>query len=58
MAPRTILWWRLDRPGHETALGDTLYRYESGGGAFAAELTVDEAGMVTRYPGFAEVEPA
>jgi hypothetical protein len=39
-------------------LGDTLYRYESGGGAFAAELTVDEAGMVTRYPGFAAVEPA
>ncbi len=74
MAPTTILWRRLDRPGDETArfpgfmlepleqvyrrLGDTLYRHESARRAFAAELTVDEAGMVTRHPGFAEVEPA
>jgi hypothetical protein len=39
-------------------LGDRVYRYESGGGAFAGELTVDEAGFVTHYPGFVEVEPA
>lgn len=31
------------------------YRYESAGG-FAADLAVDAAGVVTRYPGFCEVE--
>ncbi len=32
---------------------DTV-RYESGGGAFVRDLTVDAAGFVTRYPGFFE----
>jgi hypothetical protein len=30
------------------------YRYESAGGAFVAELEVNSAGFVTRYPGFCE----
>ncbi|MQA92817.1 MAG: hypothetical protein GEU90_21775 [Gemmatimonas sp.] len=29
--------------------GDGTYRYESGGGGFAAELEVDDQGIVTRY---------
>ena len=33
------------------------YRYRSAGGRFKAELDVDENGFVTRYPGFAEVDP-
>ena len=28
------------------------YRYESAGGAFVRDLTVNDAGFVTRYPGF------
>ena len=32
--------------------GEHAYRYESAGGAFIRDLTVDEAGFVTRYPGF------
>jgi hypothetical protein len=32
------------------------YHYESGGGRFATELEVNEAGLVTRYPNFCEVE--
>ncbi|HXG68158.1 MAG TPA: putative glycolipid-binding domain-containing protein [Blastocatellia bacterium] len=32
------------------------YRYESAGGSFAAELQVNAAGFVTRYPNFWEVE--
>ncbi len=32
------------------------YRYESGGGRFATELQVDEAGFVTRYADFWAVE--
>jgi hypothetical protein len=34
------------------------YRYESGGGAFATELDVDDAGLVTHYPSFFRVEDA
>lgn len=34
--------------------GETAYRYESAGGAFTADLEVDAAGFVTRYPGLAE----
>lgn len=30
--------------------GQRLYRYESSGGAFTADLTVDEWGLVERYP--------
>lgn len=34
------------------------YRYESAGGRFAAELAVDDAGLVTFYPGLAVSEAA
>lgn len=30
------------------------YRYESAGGSFAADLTVDDSGLVTFYPGLAQ----
>jgi uncharacterized protein len=33
------------------------YRYESGGGAFVADLEVDAAGFVTRYAGIWQAEP-
>jgi len=36
-------------------LDDATYRYESATG-FTADLSVDEVGFVTRYPGFCEVE--
>ncbi len=36
----------------------SLYRYESAGGRFVADLEVNVAGFVTRYPGFCEVEAA
>jgi uncharacterized protein len=36
--------------------GKQTYRYESGGGSFVAELEVNEAGFVTRYPNFCEAE--
>jgi hypothetical protein len=32
--------------------GEATYRYESAGGTFVAELEVNSAGFVTRYPGF------
>jgi hypothetical protein len=32
------------------------YRYESAGGSFVRELTVNAAGLVTRYPGLWEAE--
>lgn len=35
-------------------LEENRYRYESGNGRFVAELDVDAAGFVTRYPGFCE----
>jgi hypothetical protein len=34
------------------------YRYESGGGRFVAAIRVDENGLVSRYPGFWESDPA
>jgi hypothetical protein len=34
----------------------STYRYASAGGRFTADLTVNEAGLVTRYAGFAEAE--
>ena len=34
----------------------TTYRYASAGGRFTADLTVNEAGLVTFYPGLAESE--
>ena len=30
--------------------GERLYRYSSGGGAFTADIEVDEMGLVVRYP--------
>ncbi len=33
------------------------YRYESAGGRFVADLRVDEAGFVTHYPNFWQIEP-
>lgn len=30
--------------------GDTLYRYSSNGGAFTADIEVDDLGLVVRYP--------
>lgn len=38
--------------------GQHTYRYESAGNAFVRDLEVDEAGFVTRYPGFWEREGA
>lgn len=37
-------------------LSEDVYRYESGGGAFVRDLTVNAAGLVTRYPDFFEAE--
>ena len=34
----------------------STYRYASAGGRFTADLTVNEAGLVTLYPGLAESE--
>ena len=39
-------------------LSEEVYRYESAGGAFVRDLTVDTAGFVTLYPGLFEPEPA
>lgn len=39
-----------------TRTGENTYRYDSGGGAFVRDLTVDDAGFVTLYPGFFEEE--
>jgi hypothetical protein len=35
-----------------TRVDDNLYRYESRDGSFSRDLTVDEHGFVTDYPGF------
>lgn len=37
-------------------IGAETYRYESAGGAFVADLQVNSAGFVTRYPNFCEAE--
>jgi hypothetical protein len=39
-------------------LGERAYRYESADGAFRRDIEVDEAGLVTRYPGLWETEAA
>lgn len=39
-----------------TRLDEHTYRYESNGGAFVRELTVDDHGLVVRYPDFWERE--
>lgn len=33
-----------------TRVGEREYRYESGGGAFTAQIEVDDLGLVVRYP--------
>jgi hypothetical protein len=38
-------------PQRYTRLSERRYRYESGGGAFVAELEVDELGLVVTYEG-------
>jgi hypothetical protein len=35
-----------------TCVSDGIYRYESAGGEFTRELSVNAAGFVTHYPGF------
>lgn len=35
-------------------LSERVYRYESAGGSFTADLEVDASGLVTLYPGFFE----
>lgn len=37
-----------------TRVSDNLYRYESVGSGFVADLLVDEDGLVARYPGLAQ----
>lgn len=37
-------------------LSEDTYRYQSAGGSFVRDLTVDDVGFVTRYPGFFEIE--
>lgn len=44
----------LDQVYHRT--GEATYRYESGGGEFVRELTVNAAGFVTNYPDLWELE--
>jgi uncharacterized protein len=39
-------------------LDETTYRYESAGGSFVRELTVNDAGLVTLYPGLWQTEPS
>lgn len=39
-------------------IDETSYRYESGGGRFVAELSVNEEGFVTNYPNIWETEEA
>jgi hypothetical protein len=51
----TAAWLRFPEltveplPQRYTRLGDRLFRYESNGGDFVADLEVDEIGLVTRY---------
>jgi hypothetical protein len=39
-------------------LGESLYRYESSGGSFVADLRVNPAGFVTLYPNLWQQESA
>ena len=47
LEPLTQLYRRVD---------ENTYRYESAGGNFVRELTVNDVGFVTKYPDFWEVE--
>lgn len=48
LEPLSQLYKRID---------ETTYRYESGGGSFVTELTVNAAGFVTTYPDLWQSEP-
>lgn len=37
-------------------LGESSYRYESGGGRFVVDIEVAPSGLVTRYPGYWQAE--
>ena len=39
-------------------VGESTYRYKSGGGSFVADLEVDAVGFVTNYPGIWQAEAA
>jgi hypothetical protein len=60
----TAAWLRF--PGFQLAPlpqtyrrdAEQTYRYESAGGSFVRDLTVNDAGFVTHYPGFFTVEEA
>lgn len=41
-----------------TRLSEFTYRYSSDGGRFVADLTVNEFGLVTSYPGIWEADPS
>jgi hypothetical protein len=43
-------------PQRYSRLEETLYRYESGGGQFVADLTVSPSGFVLHYPGIWQAE--
>ena len=47
IAPLSQVYQRID---------ETTYRYESGGGSFVTELSINATGFITRYPGFWEAE--
>lgn len=57
-AELTAAWLRFPAldlvplPQRYTCTGPRGYRYESRGGAFTAELLVDEQGLVLDYPGY------
>ena len=54
----SILWRRLDRPGHEAALlRATSTEWQIAGGSFVVVHT-DDSAFVTEYPGFWSVEAA
>ena len=61
-APAAAAWLRfpslrLERLDQRyRRLGERRYRYESADGAFHREIEVNEAGMVTRYPGLWETD--
>ena len=63
-AELTAAWLRFPSftleplPQRYIHLEETLYRYESAGGQFVADLTVNSAGFVTNYPGIWQVETA
>jgi len=48
----TFVLERLDQKYHRR--DKELYRYESAGGSFVADLEINSHGFVTRYPGFCE----